>query len=74
MRGENIFLFLFYSGANIDHRHIKIIYDDDGRPSGEAFIILDAPEKAELAKQNYNRKTIGHRYIEVFGKINHRFL
>lgn len=50
---------------NVDHKHIKIIYDDDGRPSGEAFIILDAPEKAEQAKQFYNRKTIGHRYIEV---------
>ena len=49
----------------MDHKHIKIIYDDDGRPSGEAFIILDAPEKAEQAKQFYNRKTIGHRYIEV---------
>ena len=49
----------------MDHRHIKIIYDDDGRPSGEAFIILDATDKAEQAKQFYNRKTIGHRYIEV---------
>ncbi len=59
-------LALFFSGMTVDNKQIKIIYDDDGRPSGEAFIILDAPEKAELAKQNYNRKTIGHRYIEVF--------
>jgi hypothetical protein len=38
---------LLIIGLNIDHKYIKIIYDEDGRPSGEAFCILDASEKAE---------------------------
>jgi hypothetical protein len=44
---------------------INIIYGDDGRPSGEAFCILETPEKAEYLKQMYHRKYIGNRYMEV---------
>ena len=41
---------IFFSALKVDHKHIKIIYDDDGRPSGEAFVILEKPEWAEQAR------------------------
>uniref|UniRef100_F6RXS2 Heterogeneous nuclear ribonucleoprotein H3 n=1 Tax=Xenopus tropicalis TaxID=8364 RepID=F6RXS2_XENTR len=41
----------------------------EGRPSGEAFIILDTEEDLKKALEK-DRKYMGHRYIEVFKSNN----
>jgi len=55
----------FFDGLEISDGGILICKDQNGRPSGEAFVQFDSEETAEaaLGKDNQN---MGHRYIEVF--------
>eukprot|EP00921_Rhytidocystis_pertsovi_P006389 GHVQ01010899.1.p1 GENE.GHVQ01010899.1~~GHVQ01010899.1.p1 ORF type:complete len:587 (-),score=78.60 GHVQ01010899.1:161-1921(-) len=41
-------------------------YGQDNRLSGEAWVTMESPEKAEEARKTLNRKLMGKRYIEVF--------
>eukprot|EP00922_Rhytidocystis_sp_ex-Travisia-forbesii_P053959 GHVS01080083.1.p1 GENE.GHVS01080083.1~~GHVS01080083.1.p1 ORF type:complete len:545 (+),score=74.13 GHVS01080083.1:26-1660(+) len=53
-------------GYNISVDQVTIGYGGDGRSNGEAWVCLESPEKAEEARKNLNRRTMGRRYIELF--------
>eukprot|EP00922_Rhytidocystis_sp_ex-Travisia-forbesii_P053956 GHVS01080080.1.p1 GENE.GHVS01080080.1~~GHVS01080080.1.p1 ORF type:complete len:544 (+),score=69.89 GHVS01080080.1:81-1712(+) len=53
-------------GFSISVEQVTIGYGSDGRSSGEAWVCMESPEKAEEARKTLNRRTIGRRYIELF--------
>merc|ERR1711962_624345 len=55
----------FFAGIQIVPYGITITMDQDGRPSGDAYVELTSIEEAEKAMKKHKEK-IGHRYIEVF--------
>lgn len=55
----------FFEGINIAPYGITITMDQDGRPSGEAYVEFTSPEEVEKALGK-NKEKIGHRYIEIF--------
>lgn len=55
----------FFDGIGICPYGITITMDQDGRPSGDAYVEFVSPGEAEKAIQK-NREKIGHRYIEIF--------
>jgi len=60
----------FFQGFTITPYGITLTMDQDGRPSGEAYVeftTVDQVEKA-LAK---NKEKMGHRYIEIFNSSRH---
>merc|ERR1711962_1556622 len=44
---------------------ITLTMDQDGRPSGDAYVEFTSPEEAGKALKK-NKERIGHRYIEIF--------
>eukprot|EP01062_Namystynia_karyoxenos_P049987 TRINITY_DN385_c0_g2_i1.p1 TRINITY_DN385_c0_g2~~TRINITY_DN385_c0_g2_i1.p1 ORF type:complete len:307 (+),score=97.67 TRINITY_DN385_c0_g2_i1:100-1020(+) len=55
----------FFSGVNIAQQGIHLVFNHDNRPSGEAFVELEAPSDLEHALRK-DRQMLGHRYVEVF--------
>ena len=55
----------FFTGLDIAPYGITLTMDQDGRPSGDAYVEFTSEAEAEkgLAK---NKERIGHRYIEIF--------
>merc|ERR1712025_326873 len=60
----------FFSGVSIVPYGITITMDQDGRPSGNAYVECTSPAEAEKALKKHKEK-IGHRYIEVFKSSKH---
>jgi len=55
----------FFTGIEIAPYGITLTMDQDGRPSGDAYVEFTCPEEAEKALKK-NKERIGHRYIEIF--------
>jgi len=55
----------FFAGIEIAPYGITLTMDQEGRPSGDAYVEFTSPEEAEKAIAK-NKEKIGHRYIEIF--------
>uniref|UniRef100_A0A8C4QF35 RRM domain-containing protein n=1 Tax=Eptatretus burgeri TaxID=7764 RepID=A0A8C4QF35_EPTBU len=57
----------FFSGSKIvkGTSGIRFTFTRDGKPTGEAFIQFESEEDLKKALDKH-RKTMGHRYVEVF--------
>ncbi|CAF3362317.1 unnamed protein product [Rotaria sp. Silwood1] len=53
----------FLRGCKV--RRIQFITNDQGRSTGECFVVLETKEDIDLAK-SYDKNMLGTRYIEVF--------
>ncbi|CAF1012803.1 unnamed protein product [Adineta steineri] len=53
----------FLQGCNV--HQTNFVLNDQGRATGECFVILESQEDVDNAK-NFHQKNIGSRYIEVF--------
>jgi len=60
----------FFAGIQIAPYGITLTMDQDGRPSGDAYVEFTSGEEAEKAMKKHKEK-IGHRYIEVFKSSKH---
>ena len=60
----------FFNGFSITPYGINITMDQDGRPSGEAYVEFASPDQVEKALAK-NKEKIGHRYIEIFNSSRH---
>ncbi|KAL9255328.1 Epithelial splicing regulatory protein 1-like protein [Drosera capensis] len=55
----------FFKEFVIPEDNIHIMYNPDGRRTGEAFVMFSKPDHAKAAMTK-DRKTLGSRYIELF--------
>jgi len=60
----------FFAGIQIAPYGITLTMDQDGRPSGDAYVEFTSADEAEKAMKKHKEK-IGHRYIEVFKSSKH---
>ena len=56
----------FFHGFNLSENDIYICYNDDGKPTGEAYVQFLSLEEAQRAVVEKDRKHIGPRYVELF--------
>ncbi|KAH8617359.1 putative RNA recognition motif (a k a RRM RBD or RNP domain) [Trypanosoma vivax] len=56
----------FFSGVKIPPQGVHMVYNEQDRFTGEAFVEVEDENDVSLAKTKHG-KTIGNRYIEVFG-------
>jgi hypothetical protein len=68
---EDIMKFLGALSYHILPHGIHMVLNQQGRPSGDAFIQMDSPENAQQASLDVNKggchkKHMGERYVEVF--------
>jgi len=56
----------FFSGFNLTENDIFICYNDDMKPTGEAYVNFTSLEDAQRAVVEKDRKHIGPRYVELF--------
>ncbi|XP_077983480.1 epithelial splicing regulatory protein 1-like isoform X1 [Glandiceps talaboti] len=63
---EDIMKFLGEFAHYIRPHGVHMVLNQQGRPSGDAFIQMISAEKALQAAQQCHRKHMGERYIEVF--------
>jgi len=59
----------FFAGIEIAPYGITITMDENGRPSGEAYVEFAAGEVEKALLKN--KEKIGHRYIEIFRSSKH---
>ncbi|XP_013408423.1 heterogeneous nuclear ribonucleoprotein H3 [Lingula anatina] len=55
----------FFTGLEIVPNGITLPQDGQGRTTGDAYVQFASPDLAERALEKH-KKTIGHRYIEIF--------
>ena len=60
----------FFTGFSITPYGITLTMDQDGRPSGEAYVEFTSPDQVEKALAK-NKEKMGHRYIEIFNSSRH---
>ena len=58
-------IYKFFIGCNPIQESIVLTYRNDGRATGEAYIGFAVPEDSKRAME-FNRKSMGSRYIELF--------
>lgn len=56
----------FFTGFSLTENDILICYNDDLKPTGEAFVSFLTLEEAQRAIVEKDRKHIGPRYVELF--------
>uniref|UniRef100_A0A0G4GK28 RRM domain-containing protein n=1 Tax=Chromera velia CCMP2878 TaxID=1169474 RepID=A0A0G4GK28_9ALVE len=58
----------FFGGlyTRIAPEGIRLVYNADGRPSGQAIVQLNCPDDVPVVQQELNLKLMGTRYIEIF--------
>ncbi len=59
-------LFTFFQAYGVADYGVYIINGGDGRPSGEAFVLLTTEEAATRAVVEKNRERIGERWVELY--------
>lgn len=55
----------FFQGYTIVKDGILMVYNDSGKPSGEAYVQFVNPDVATRAMSK-NKQNMGHRYVELF--------
>ncbi|XP_041104714.1 epithelial splicing regulatory protein 1 isoform X1 [Polyodon spathula] len=63
---EDILEFLAEFTVDIRPHGIHMVLNQQGRPSGDAFIQMKSPEWAFLTAQKCHKRTMKGRYVEVF--------
>ncbi|XP_030639288.1 epithelial splicing regulatory protein 1 isoform X2 [Chanos chanos] len=63
---QDILLFLGEFSADIKQHGVHMVLNQQGRPSGDAFIQMRSPERAFLAAQRCHKRGMKERYVEVF--------
>ncbi|XP_057710429.1 epithelial splicing regulatory protein 2 isoform X2 [Corythoichthys intestinalis] len=63
---EDILEFMGEHTVDIKPHGVHMVLNQQGRPSGDAFIQMKFPEKAFLVSQKCHKKTMKDRYVEVF--------
>uniref|UniRef100_A0A3Q2CDB8 Epithelial splicing regulatory protein 2 n=1 Tax=Cyprinodon variegatus TaxID=28743 RepID=A0A3Q2CDB8_CYPVA len=63
---EDILEFMGEHTADIKPHGVHMVLNQQGRPSGDAFIQMKSPDKAFLVAQKCHKKTMKDRYVEVF--------
>uniref|UniRef100_A0A674MR33 Epithelial splicing regulatory protein 2 n=1 Tax=Takifugu rubripes TaxID=31033 RepID=A0A674MR33_TAKRU len=63
---EDILEFMGEHTVDIKPHGVHMVLNQQGRPSGDAFIQLKSPDKAFLVAQKCHKKTMKDRYVEVF--------
>ncbi|XP_023666689.1 epithelial splicing regulatory protein 1 isoform X10 [Paramormyrops kingsleyae] len=63
---EDILEFLGEFTADIRPHGVHMVLNQQGRPSGDAFIQMKSAERAFLTAQRCHKKTMKDRYVEVF--------
>ncbi|XP_028673471.1 epithelial splicing regulatory protein 1 isoform X1 [Erpetoichthys calabaricus] len=63
---EDILEFLGEHTADIRPHGVHMVLNQQGRPSGDAFIQMKSADRAFLTAQKCHKKTMKDRYIEVF--------
>uniref|UniRef100_A0A7N8Y9X8 Epithelial splicing regulatory protein 2 n=1 Tax=Mastacembelus armatus TaxID=205130 RepID=A0A7N8Y9X8_9TELE len=63
---EDILEFMGEHTADIKPHGVHMVLNQQGRPSGDAFIQMKSPDKAFMVAQKCHKKTMKDRYVEVF--------
>ncbi|XP_019747341.1 epithelial splicing regulatory protein 2 isoform X2 [Hippocampus comes] len=63
---EDILEFMGEHTADIKPHGVHMVLNQQGRPSGDAFIQMKSPDKAFMVSQKCHKKTMKDRYVEVF--------
>uniref|UniRef100_A0A672JPI6 Epithelial splicing regulatory protein 2-like n=1 Tax=Salarias fasciatus TaxID=181472 RepID=A0A672JPI6_SALFA len=63
---EDILEFMAEHTVDIKPHGVHMVLNQQGRPSGDAFIQMKSPDKAFMVAQKCHKKTMKDRYIEVF--------
>uniref|UniRef100_A0A3Q1JAD6 RRM domain-containing protein n=1 Tax=Anabas testudineus TaxID=64144 RepID=A0A3Q1JAD6_ANATE len=63
---EDILEFMGEHTVDIKPHGVHMVLNQQGRPSGDAFIQMKSPEKAFMVAQKCHKKTMKDRYVEVF--------
>ncbi|XP_078213631.1 epithelial splicing regulatory protein 2 isoform X6 [Callithrix jacchus] len=62
---EDILSFLGEAAADIQPHGVHMVLNQQGRPSGDAFIQMTSAERALAAAQRCHKKVMKERYVEV---------
>ncbi|KAI5620861.1 epithelial splicing regulatory protein 1 isoform X1 [Silurus asotus] len=63
---QDILLFLGEYTADIKPHGVHMVLNQQGRPSGDAFIQMRSAERAHAAAQRCHKRSMKERYVEVF--------
>uniref|UniRef100_A0A3Q1G2S0 Epithelial splicing regulatory protein 2 n=1 Tax=Acanthochromis polyacanthus TaxID=80966 RepID=A0A3Q1G2S0_9TELE len=63
---EDILEFMAEHTVDIKPHGVHMVLNQQGRPSGDAFIQMKSPDKAFMVAQKCHKKTMKDRYVEVF--------
>ncbi|KAM9826056.1 epithelial splicing regulatory protein 2 isoform 1-T2 [Syngnathus typhle] len=63
---EDILEFMGEHTTDIKPHGVHMVLNQQGRPSGDAFIQMKSPDKAFMVSQKCHKKTMKDRYVEVF--------
>nr|XP_033798284.1 epithelial splicing regulatory protein 2 isoform X2 [Geotrypetes seraphini] len=63
---DDILEFMGDSTVDIKQRGVHMVLNQQGRPSGDAFIQMKSSDKAYLVAQKCHKKMMKDRYVEVF--------
>ncbi|KAM4593370.1 epithelial splicing regulatory protein 2 isoform 1-T1 [Odontesthes bonariensis] len=63
---EDILEFMGEHTIDIKPHGVHMVLNQQGRPSGDAFIQMKSPDKAFMVAQKCHKKTMKDRYVEVF--------
>uniref|UniRef100_A0A8D3BKQ1 Epithelial splicing regulatory protein 2 n=1 Tax=Scophthalmus maximus TaxID=52904 RepID=A0A8D3BKQ1_SCOMX len=63
---EDILEFMGEHTVDIKPHGVHMVLNQQGRPSGDAFIQMKSPDKAFMVSQKCHKKTMKDRYVEVF--------
>nr|XP_043886397.1 epithelial splicing regulatory protein 2 isoform X2 [Solea senegalensis] len=63
---EDILEFMGDHTVDIKPHGVHMVLNQQGRPSGDAFIQMKSPDKAFMVAQKCHKKTMKDRYVEVF--------
>ncbi|KAK5935046.1 hypothetical protein CgunFtcFv8_020444 [Champsocephalus gunnari] len=63
---EDILEFMGEHTVDIKPHGVHMVLNQQGRPSGDAFIQMRSPDKSFMVAQKCHKKTMKDRYVEVF--------
>ncbi|KAM7406342.1 hypothetical protein PAMP_000724 [Pampus punctatissimus] len=63
---EDILDFMGEHTVDIKPHGVHMVLNQQGRPSGDAFIQMKSPDRAFMVSQKCHKKTMKDRYVEVF--------